>query len=207
VRCVDLLRQVVEVLLGTWVFLLSEVFLFAGLFVLYGAARMANPYAFHVGLAHSEKLLGSLNTAILLASSFTVARAVHVLRAGRAREAFGLVLATLGFAFAFLGVKAIEWGHHFEDGVFAGGRGAFFANHPVHGLPSYFTLYYVMTGLHALHVIGGMAVLGWLAVRISRGTILPPHDHPLALGALYWHLVDVIWIFLWPLFYLTGGET
>jgi cytochrome c oxidase subunit 3 len=186
--------------LGMWVFLASEVLLFGALFTLYAASRVEHPGAFHEGIRHTSRVLGTVNTLVLLTSSFSVAAAVHALRERRRGLAFVLLSVSLLLALAFLVFKGVEWSEHIREGIVPGGGTAFFQAHPASGLPLFFTLYYVMTGLHALHVIVGSAVLAWCALRLR--TLEP---HVLEVSGLYWHLVDIVWIFLWPIFYLTGG--
>lgn len=192
--------------LGMWVFLASEVLLFAGMFALYTGYRLHYPQAFAEGVRHDLKWDGSLNTLILLVSSYLVARSVPSTRAGHRRSA----LVQLGFVvllgLAFLGLKLYEYASHFSEGIIPGGRTPFFAEHPTPGLPAFFTLYYLMTGAHALHVTIGLAVIIGLMIKIGRARRVAAAAHPLEVGALYWHLIDVIWIFLWPLFYLVGGR-
>ncbi|GAC1578021.1 MAG: cytochrome c oxidase subunit 3 family protein [Polyangiales bacterium] len=189
---------------GMWVFLASEVLLFAGLFALYAVYRAQHPQGFNIGLEHSEKSIGSINTAILLASSYAVATSVLTLRARKRALTIGLLLATIGLGIVFIGLKFYEYSLHFHEGIWPGGQGLFFQKFPVPGVASFWTLYYVMTGLHVIHVTAGLCVLSYMTFKVARGTVIPPHDHPLALSAMYWHLVDIIWIFLWPLFYLTA---
>ena len=191
--------------LGMWIFLGSEALLFAGMFALYAALRWQHGRGFEVGIAHSEKTLGSINTGILLLSSYAVATAVLSLRDGKRRTSLALVLFTIACGAAFLALKLHEYSTHFHEGIYPGGVGRFFDEHPEPGIAAFFTLYFIVTGLHSLHVLIGMGVLAWLAWKIAQRQIAPPHDHPLALGAMYWHLVDIVWIFLWPLFYLTAG--
>jgi cytochrome c oxidase subunit III len=201
----DLEQQAHAARLGIWVFLASELLLFAGLFALYGAYRAHYPEAFGWGVEHNVRVLGTLNTGILISSSYAVATSVHVLREGRSKVAAGLLAFTLLCGFAFLFVKGIEYSEHFREGVFPGGRDAFFVGQP-QGLKVFYTLYFLMTGLHGIHVIVGMCILAWIAVDILRGKLAPPHTYRLDLGAVYWHLIDVIWIFLWPIFYLMPGS-
>jgi cytochrome c oxidase subunit 3 len=190
--------------LGMWIFLASEVLLFAGLFALYASYRLAYGAGFIDGVAHNTRVLGSVNTAVLLASSFAVAQAVHALRTGRARLAVALVGVTLAAGVAFLAIKFTEYALHFHEGIWPGGQGRFFHAHTTAGLAEFWTLYFVMTGLHAIHVTVGMAVLAVLAWQVASGRVSAAKPWPLAVGATYWHLVDVIWIFLWPIFYLAG---
>ncbi|HVU05929.1 MAG TPA: cytochrome c oxidase subunit 3 [Polyangiaceae bacterium] len=186
---------------GMWVFLASEALLFGGLFALYAAYRARWPGAFADGVAENDVVLGTTNTVILIASSFVVALAVHERRGQRARRAALLLcLAVLGGA-TFLGIKFHEYGHHFELGIFPGGHGAHFPGAQM-GAAIFFTLYFGMTGLHAIHVLMGMALLVWAAASLFRARL---GLHSLEVVALYWHLVDAIWIVLWPLFYLLRG--
>jgi cytochrome c oxidase subunit 3 len=200
----DLERQAHAARLGIWVFLASELLLFAGLFALYGAYRVHYPQAFGWGVDHNVRALGTLNTAILISSSYAVATSVHALRQGRSKLAAGLLGFTLLCGAAFLFIKGIEYAGHFREGVFPGGHGAFFASRP-EGLKVFYTLYFLMTGLHGIHVLVGMGLLGWLLSKVLRGHLAVPRTHPLEIGAVYWHLIDVVWIFLWPIFYLTPG--
>lgn len=204
----NLERQSHAARLGTWVFLASEVLFFAGLFGLYAAYRAEQPSGFSLGVEHGALALGSINTCVLLASSYTVALGVHALRRGKRRASALLVGATIALGACFLVVKIAEYAKHIDEGIYPGGAGLFFQEHPDPGAKTFFTLYYCMTGLHALHVVAGMTVLSLLVARVVRRDIEAATSYPLALGAAYWHLVDVVWIFLWPLFYLApGGRT
>jgi cytochrome c oxidase subunit III len=143
---------------------------------------------------------------VLLVSSYTVALAVHELRRGRRRACALLVGATMLLGLCFLAIKAGEYGVHFREGLYPGGVGSFYREHGDAGTKMFFTLYFCMTGLHAVHVLVGTGVLGFLLTQVLRGRVGREAPHPLAIGAIYWHLVDVIWIFLWPLFYLIPGS-
>jgi cytochrome c oxidase subunit III len=188
--------------LGMWAFLSSEMLLFAGLFALYAAYRSMYRDAFHAAALHMSLFLGTVNTFVLLTSSLTVALAVWAVRAGRARLAALLLLATLGLAAVFLVIKGAEYLEHFHHGIYPGFQYYAFAELPQAGAKIFFTLYYFMTGLHALHVVAGMGVLLWCLWHTFRGHFGPERHTGLELGAMYWHLVDLIWIFLWPLLYL-----
>jgi cytochrome c oxidase subunit 3 len=190
-------QQAHAVRLAVWVFLASELMLFAALLGLYSGLRSAWPESFRRGILGNDVALGTLNTAILITSSLLVALALDATRTGRARRTASLLGGSIVLGGAFLVVKAIEYRHHFEEGVWPG-----VGSEP--GLVAFHNIYFASTGLHALHVIAGMTLLGWLGVRAARGDFGPERSEhvPLELGGLYWHLVDVIWIFLWPLFYL-----
>jgi cytochrome c oxidase subunit III len=197
----DLGKQEYTARLGMWIFVGSEALLFAGLFGLYTAYRTLHSAAFAQASHQSDALLGTANTLVLITSSFTVAWAVHSIRKGRPRAAVLSLGITLALAVAFLVIKGVEYSHHFASGIYPG---AYYSSHELTGSGPklFFTLYYFMTGLHALHVIAGMMVLAWIAVLTLRGRFSAHRYAAVENGALYWHLVDLIWIFLWPLFYL-----
>ena len=197
----SLARQHATARLGMWVFLASESLLFAALFALYAAYRFIYPSEFHAAAAHANVLLGTINTYILLTSSLTVALAIHETKHGRRDRALILLALTIALGVAFEVCKLVEYGLHLREGIAPGGYYAYAAL-PAHGAVLYFTLYYLMTGLHALHVLGGLCALAWLWARLYRGKIGADSYLALELGGLYWHLVDLVWIFLWPLLYL-----
>lgn len=188
--------------LGMWVFLASEALLFAALFALFASYRVHHPDAFREAVHENTKVLGSINTGVLLTSSTLVAGGVHALRAGRSRLAGGLVAGTMALGFVFLIIKFTEYGEHFREGIYPGSYGRYFTVHATRGLAEFWTLYYTMTGLHAVHVTVGLCVLGAMLLGLRRGSVAQATAHRLEIGAIYWHLVDVVWIFLWPLFYL-----
>jgi cytochrome c oxidase subunit 3 len=187
--------------MGMWIFLLSELLLFGGLFVAYAAYRVAHRADFHRAGAELDAALGATNTVVLLTSSLTVALGVQALRAGRERQAPRWVAATLVLAAVFLGIKAVEWSAKFHHGLFPGLPGL--AALPP-GERLFFGLYFAATGLHAIHVIAGAAVLAVAAVLVARGRVR--RDAPVVLenAGLYWHLVDIVWILILPLFYLAA---
>jgi cytochrome c oxidase subunit III len=199
----DLGKQEHAVRLGMWIFLGSETLLFAGLFGLYTAYRSGYSAEFHEAVLYNNAAIGTINTVILLVSSFSVAWAVHTMRLGRTRAAAISLGVTAVLGLGFLSLKFIEYAAHIDHGILPG------AHYAYEGLPGdghklFFTLYYFMTGLHALHVLGGIAAMLWLVSRIARAKMSPAYHPELEMGGLYWHLVDVVWIFLWPLLYLVG---
>jgi cytochrome c oxidase subunit III len=187
--------------LGMWVFLASEAMLFAGLFGLYFAYRSLHYDAFTAAIDENNQLLGSVNTLILITSSFTVAWAIHKMRAGVTRTAVRMLVVTVALGVVFLAVKSYEYLEHVHHGILPG-RYYAFEELPERGSMVFFTLYYLTTGLHFLHVIVGIGVVGAMALLVHRARIRPDYDVPLELGGLYWHLVDLIWIFVWPFMYL-----
>ncbi|ACY15233.1 cytochrome c oxidase subunit 3 family protein [Haliangium ochraceum] len=199
----DLAQQHQAARLGMWVFLASETLLFAALFGLYVAYRVSYGDAFVRASHENDMLLGTVNTAILITSSLCAAWAVAALRGDRARTAALSLGATVVLGAAFLGLKLLEYRDHFAHGIYPG-RAYEFAELPGAGARLFFTLYYALTGLHALHVVAGMVLLALLARATWRGRYSSRDHVAVENGALYWHLVDVVWIFLWPLLYLAG---
>jgi cytochrome c oxidase subunit 3 len=150
---------------------------------------------------HLSVAAGTINTVVLITSSLSVALAHHLVQHGRGKAAALSLLVTLGFALVFLAIKAWEWTHDFHEGLLPG---RFFTNTELTstGAPMFFTVYFLMTGLHGLHVVIGMTVLAILMVLCWRGAYDHGYTTPVELGGMYWHLVDLIWIFLYPLLYL-----
>jgi cytochrome c oxidase subunit 3 len=202
--------------LGMWLFLGTEVLLFAGLFLGYSVYR----HFYHDTFKQASQLLnltmGAVNTVVLISSSFTVAMAYRATRMGRNRTAIGLIVFTVLCALTFLVIKTFEYQHKFHEGMFPG---RWFHPHPdladpaehiaavnrfaaMPGANLFFNIYFLATGLHAFHVIVGMSILIWVLKRMVRGEFTPTYFIAVELGGLYWHLVDLIWIFLFPLLYL-----
>ncbi len=187
--------------LGMWLFLATELLLFGGLFTAYSVYRFLYAESFAEGSAHLSVAAGTINTIVLITSSLSVALAFHLARGGRGRAAAISLAITLVFAVLFLCIKAWEWTHDFQEG-FLPGRYFSSSEFQAVGAPMFFTLYFIMTGLHGLHVLVGMVVLAVLMFRCWRGDYDGGYTTPVELGGMYWHLVDLIWIFLYPLFYL-----
>jgi cytochrome c oxidase subunit 3 len=185
--------------LGMWLFILSELLLFGGLFILYSVYRYKNPVDFYHGSRELDVILGTLNTLILLTSSLTMALSISAIQKGNRKLSTYLLLATIFFGLLFLLNKGIEWSAKVNHGIYP--------NSPIllerpKGEILFFGLYYVMTGLHGLHVLVGIAALSVMLNFLLRDRISQAHFVPLENSGLYWHLVDIIWIFLFPLFYL-----
>jgi cytochrome c oxidase subunit 3 len=187
--------------LGMWLFLATELLLFGGLFVAYAVYRYMYSDTFVLASKLIETKYGAINTIVLITSSLTVALAHHAAENRKGRQAALLLAASVAAGFIFLGIKAIEYGHHIHEGHLPG-RFYSYAELQMHGAPMFWSLYFLMTGLHGLHVVIGMGVLAFLAFFCWRGAYDDGYATPVELGGLYWHLVDLIWIFLFPLFYL-----
>jgi cytochrome c oxidase subunit 3 len=197
----NLAKQANAVRFGMWIFLANELLLFAGLFALYTAYRMEYPAGFAAGVAHSELAIGTINTSLLVISSYTAASALRAIRRDERRASLGWLGFTLALGTAFLALKGLEYGRHAAEGALPGPYYAF-RELPGHGGQLFFTLYYFMTGLHVLHLVAAIGVLAWLTWRVSRRRTTAAYHADLEAGVLYWHLVDCIWIFLYPMFYL-----
>jgi cytochrome c oxidase subunit 3 len=261
-------QQFESAVLGMWLFLATEILLFGGLFCAYAVYRANHPEVFEYAHQYLDKMLGAVNTVILLVSSFTMAAAVWAAQRNRQRTLVGMLIATLVCACGFLGIKFVEykhkwqhgllWGKHYQPheethgisaenahaaGVEAAGEHAeakavpttatadvpaesthktFIApsigpggllppgaeapletpEEKVRNAHTFFAIYFGMTGLHGIHVLGGMAVIAWLLVRALRGHFNADYFTPVPMVGLYWHVVDLIWIYLFPLFYL-----
>ncbi len=200
--------------LGVWLFLGSEVLFFGGLFTAYGVYRANHRELFQYAHHFLDWRLGATNTVVLIGSSLSAAWSVRCAQLGRRRALLATLLGTLALAGAFMAVKVVEYSHKLHHGV---GWGAscrpsqeILATLPAatRALPvpehlgTFFSVYYLMTGLHGIHVVVGMALYVWLLARARRGDFGPGYYVPVDSVALYWHLVDMIWIFLFPLFYL-----
>ena len=193
--------------LGMWLFLITEILLFSGMFVAYTVYRAWHPEAFVEASATLDWVLGGINTLVLLGSSFTVALSIHFAQKDDRMKAFWSLITTLALAGVFMVIKYFEWTAKFEHGVFPAGyfdpHGGYYealASIPYAG--QFFSIYFVMTGTHGLHVLIGMGIIGWIAWRTYRGHFSSEYYTPIEITGLYWHLVDIIWIFLFPLLYL-----
>jgi cytochrome c oxidase subunit 3 len=185
--------------MGMWLFLFTEVLLFGGMFLIYAVYRYKYPDQFHIAAMELNTNIGTLNTIILLTSSLTVAISITALQKGSRIVSLIMLSATLVLAMMFLINKYFEWALKFEHGIYPGSK--ILLNKP-NGQILFFGLYFVMTGLHALHVVIGMVILAFMLVFILKKSVTPDNSIKLENSGLYWHLVDLIWIFLFPLFYL-----
>ena len=184
---------------GMWLFLFTEMLLFAGLFIVYSVYRYRNAEAFHQAATELDVVIGTINTVILLISSMTIAMSISALQKKNKKLSLTLLGITLFLGLAFLVNKYFEWEGKIGHGIYPGSE---VLSARGQGDVLFFGLYYFMTGLHALHIVIGMVFIGWVSVYILKDK--QGHDN-FALtenAGLYWHLVDLIWIYLFPLFYL-----
>jgi cytochrome c oxidase subunit III len=189
--------------LGMWIFLVTEVLFFGGLFAAYAIYRAWFPEAFAVGSHELDVTLGTVNTAVLITSSLTMALAVHASQMGERGKLAALLVVTMILGTAFLGIKAVEYADKFEHHHIPGPNFQFEAEY-FRPAQIFFSLYFVMTGLHALHMIIGLGIMSWMLVWTLNGTITREYATPIEISGLYWHFVDIVWIFLFPLLYLIG---
>ncbi len=205
--------------LGMWAFLAQELLFFSGLFVAYGVLRSWYPEVFSASSHQLDWKMGTVNTIVLLFSSFTAAMAVRTSQLGQKKQTSTFMLLTIVCACIFLVVKFFEYEHKFELGLLPGkwfgtprdmmSFEPLLATHGGHAIPHlppkshlFFSIYFVMTGVHGIHVIVGIGVFIWIWLRNARGEFSKDFYTPIDLVALYWHLVDLIWIYLFPLLYL-----
>jgi cytochrome c oxidase subunit III len=185
--------------LGMWIFIFTEIILFGGLFIVYSITRSKYGEEFHDAAAHLNVIIGALNTVILLVSSAAVAMSLTAIQSNDKKMALRLLMVTIFCALIFLINKYVEWSGKFSEGIYPGSDLMLELNR---GYLLFFSLYFFMTGLHALHIIVGLTILIIVYLKVSKGIINQQkyvlHEN----GALYWHLVDLIWIFLFPLLYL-----
>jgi cytochrome c oxidase subunit III len=190
--------------LGMWIFLITEIMFFGGMFAAYTVYRQWYPEIFAICSSSLNAKIGAANTCILLFSSFTMVMAVRSGQIGKNKAIVFWLILTLIFGTAFLGVKAVEWNEKFVEHHIPG------ASFHFEELPAgqqgpaqiFFSLYFAMTGLHALHMVVGAGMLIWLLLQARKGVYGSHYYTPVDVGGLYWHFVDVIWIFLFPLLYL-----
>jgi cytochrome c oxidase subunit 3 len=189
--------------LGMWVFIAQEVMFFGGLFLAYTVYRNLYPAAFAEASHHLDWRLGGINTAVLILSSLTMALAVRAAALGHRKQIVLFLIATVVLGSIFLGVKIVEYGDKFEHHLVPGPHFQF-PGPNARPAQIFYSLYFAMTGLHALHMIIGIPILLILAWMAHRGRYGPAYHTPVEMTGLYWHFVDIVWIFLFPLLYLVG---
>jgi len=185
--------------MAIWLFIFTEILLFGGLFITYTVYRYMHQEAFHLAGEELDVTIGTINTIILLISSATIAMSITAIQQKKKKLSLFFIATTILLAAAFLVNKYFEWGAKFEHGLFPGSD---FLMELGYGDILFFGLYFFMTGLHAFHIIVGMVVLGFMFYYVKIDRLTHDNFQLLENGGLYWHLVDIIWIFLFPLFYL-----
>jgi cytochrome c oxidase subunit 3 len=193
--------------LGMWVFLITEIMFFGGLFATYTVYRALHLQAFETGSRLLDIRFGATNTVVLIGSSLTMALAIHAAQSGKRKSQIVFYLISTMFLGAlFLGLKfTFEWHHDFVEHLVPGFGFAYTGPYAA-GVQMFFCFYFFMTGLHALHMIIGLGILTVLTVMAARGRFSAEYYAPLEVSGLYWHFVDIVWIFLFPLLYLIGGR-
>ncbi|MCF8303054.1 MAG: cytochrome c oxidase subunit 3 family protein [Bacteroidales bacterium] len=185
--------------MGMWLFIFTELILFGGLFIVYSVYRFMHPTAFHLAAEELDVAIGTINTVILLISSATIAMSITAMQQRKKKLCLGFMFATIFLGLVFLVNKYFEWKVKFEHGHYPGSD----TLHELgHGDTLFYGLYFFMTGLHALHIVVGLIIIGFVVRYVINDKVNPERFALLENGGLYWHLVDVIWIFLFPLFYL-----
>jgi cytochrome c oxidase subunit 3 len=201
----DLAQQHEASTLGMWAFIAQEILFFGGMFAAYAIYRVMYEPAWVEGAHQQNLMMGTINTAVLIGSSLTMALAVWAAQGGKRMATVWLLFATLVLGTVFLVIKGIEYHAHFDEGLFPGEH-----FHPVSPLAHpaqvqlFMVFYFGLTGLHALHMVIGAGLLIWMMGRAWRGHFGPEYYAPVEIMGLYWHFVDIIWIFLFPLLYLIG---
>ena len=187
--------------LGMWVFLVNEILFFGGLFYAYIVYRAWYPELFQMAALELNTFWGAVNTVVLIGSSLTVAMAIRSAQKDQMKGLKINLLITIALALVFMVIKGFEYAHKFELGIFPGEFYTYEGlDHPQAAI--FFSIYYMLTGVHALHVIIGIGLIYWIYLRAKKGEFSSEYYTPVEITGLYWHLVDLIWIFLFPLLYL-----
>jgi len=202
----DMAQQIEASTLGMWVFLVTEIMFFGGLFTAYLVYRHANPEGFAEASHHLNVLWGTVNTLVLIISSLTMALAVRSAQiSAPPKTQVTLIGATMLLGLAFLGIKAIEYSDKFKHHLVPGPNFHWEGKHPA-AAEIFYSLYFCMTGLHALHMIIGLGIMTVIGAMAWRRHFDGDYYTPVEVAGLYWHFVDIVWIFLFPLLYLIGGH-
>jgi cytochrome c oxidase subunit 3 len=192
--------------LGMWFFLTTEILFFGGVLCAYWIYRLMYPEAWAIGASQQNTLFGGINTIVLIISSLTMALAVREAQLGRRKGQVAMLIATLLFGSTFLAIKFYEYHEHFKEGLFLG---RYFTWHDKPAFAPkvqlFMTFYWGMTGLHAIHMVIGAGLLIYFIVRAGKGHFGPEYYGPVEVMGLYWHFVDIVWIFLFPFLYLIHG--
>ncbi len=193
--------------LGMWVFLVTEFMFFGGLFMAYLAYRYWHPRGFELASHEMDLWLGTINTAVLLTSSFTMALAVQAAHRSRKQRLIGLLTVTIVLGLVFLGIKGYEYHHKYATHHIPFMPPFEWHEADPKGAETFINLYFLMTGLHAFHMIIGIVLMLVLIVLASRGKLLGEHSTVVHNSGLYWHFVDLVWVYLFPFFYLVAART
>jgi cytochrome c oxidase subunit 3 len=200
----DMEQQAEASTLGMWVFLVTEIMFFGGLFLAYLVYRSSQPMAFQEASNHLDVTWGAINTIVLICSSLTMALAVRAAQTSAPpKTQVGWLVATMVLGAAFLGIKVIEYTDKFTHHLVPGPNFQWTGQYPA-GAEIFYSLYFCMTGLHALHMIIGLGIMTVIAIMAWRGHFNADYYTPVEVSGLYWHFVDIVWIFLFPLLYLIG---
>jgi cytochrome c oxidase subunit III len=199
----DAFHEFVTAKEGIWLFMVTEILMFGGLFVGYFLMHARFPDMFAEGASHLDWRMGAFNTVVLILSSWTMALGIHYIQTGKNKKATTMLAITIACGAIFMVVKYFEYKAKFEHGLLPG---HFFHAHEFHhaNLGMYFGFYFCMTGLHGLHVLIGMGVIGWVLKRHLKGEFNEHYYTPVEGVGIFWHIVDLVWIFLFPLLYLVG---
>jgi cytochrome c oxidase subunit 3 len=190
---------------GLWLFMVTEILMFGGLFVAYTIFHSLYPEMFAEGASHLDWHLGFINTLVLITSSLTMALGIYFNQMNKPKVAFWNLILTVALGFCFLFIKYLEYSAKFHHGLLPGHHLNMEEVNPAHAnLGLYFGLYFCMTGLHGIHVIVGMCLITWVAIKTRRGEFNSHYYTPVEGVGIFWHIVDLIWIFLFPLLYLVG---
>jgi cytochrome c oxidase subunit 3 len=210
--------------LGMWVFLVTEIMFFGGMFLAYTLYRAKYPESFEVASNHLDIWLGAVNTVVLICSSFTMALTVYCTQVGKQQLQIMFLVLTMIFGATFLGIKAVEYKQKYDDNLIPGklipghpfnpevAKPGDTDHHKLHLVPGatvrnvelFYWIYFAMTGMHGLHMIIGLGIMAFLLFFSIRGHYGPEYHNPIEIAGLYWHFVDIVWIFLFPLLYLLG---
>ena len=190
--------------LGMWLFLSTELMFFGGFFLAYVIYRSRWPHDFALASHELDVILGGVNTVVLIASSLTMALSVRSAQLARRKATVVFLLLTLAFGLTFLGIKTVEYADKFEHHLVPGAAFEFHGDADPGHVEMFFNLYFGMTGLHAAHMVVGAGLVAWLLWPAWRGRFDADYHNPVEVVGLYWHFVDIIWIFLFPLLYLIG---
>lgn len=199
----DLIQQREAAKLGMWIFLATEVMFFGGMITGYVVYRNSYPAAFQAASTHMLFLAGTLNTALLITASLFIALAVHAAREGRSKLLVLFLALSMFLGVCFQAVKGYEYYEHYVDHKVPTRSFQWDGPDPRHA-EMLFVLYFFLTGFHALHMVIGVSILGVIIYYSQRGRYTPEYHNPVENAALYWHFVDIVWIFLYPMLYLVG---